>query len=223
MGWWVGKEMSSMKINIKSSTGSKFVIYVEKNEETVAEFKGRLAELSGIAKESQRLIYRGHVLKDHQTIQELIDKQSLQDGHTMHLVRGTAPTAAKPPASGGTASTGTNAGTRTTPGLSSAPPGIGGALPTGGQNPLLNSTINQGNGQNPLLNAMMNPEGLADLQQQLDPNMMREIMDSPMMRNLMDNPELMRQMVLANPHIQQLREQNPQVAYLFNDPNTFVS
>mmetsp|Transcript_32416 Transcript_32416/g.127163 ORF Transcript_32416/g.127163 Transcript_32416/m.127163 type:complete len:249 (+) Transcript_32416:144-890(+) len=190
-----------MKINIKSSTGDKFTIDVESKSETISEFKGRLAELSSIPKDSQRLIFRGHVLKDNQTIQELIDKHKMEDGHTMHLVRGTVP-------SGNAASTGAAAATPGAPGASpntagTAQPGMGG-MPN----------FSNGNMFSP--ENMMMPSGMT-------PEALGQLMDSPLMRSLTDNPELVRQMILSNPQLQQFREQNPEIAQLFNNPETFVS
>src|SRR5262245_22053185 len=57
-----------IKINIKCSTGTQFTVDVEETQ-PIGEFKKQLAEQSNIPAEQQRLIYSGHVLKDHQTIQ----------------------------------------------------------------------------------------------------------------------------------------------------------
>uniref|UniRef100_A0A7S0G0M6 Ubiquitin-like domain-containing protein n=1 Tax=Rhodosorus marinus TaxID=101924 RepID=A0A7S0G0M6_9RHOD len=191
-----------MKINIKSSTGDKFTIDVESKSETISEFKGRLAELSSIPKDAQRLIFRGHVLKDNQTIQELIDNHKMEDGHTMHLVRGTMP-------SGNAGSTGAAATTPGAPGTTpnqagTAQPGMGG----------MPDFSNGGNMFSP--ENMMMPNGMT-------PESLGQLMDSPLMRTLTDNPELVRQMILSNPQLQQFREQNPEIAQLFNNPETFVS
>eukprot|EP00189_Rhodosorus_marinus_P011906 CAMPEP_0184740158 /NCGR_PEP_ID=MMETSP0315-20130426/3163_1 /TAXON_ID=101924 /ORGANISM="Rhodosorus marinus, Strain UTEX LB 2760" /LENGTH=509 /DNA_ID=CAMNT_0027209643 /DNA_START=114 /DNA_END=1643 /DNA_ORIENTATION=+ len=189
-----------MKINIKSSTGDKFTIDVESKTETISEFKGRLAELSSIPKDAQRLIFRGHVLKDNQTIQELIDNHKMEDGHTMHLVRGTMP-------SGNADSTGAAATTPGAPGTTpnqagTAQPGMGG----------MPDFSNGGNMFSP--ENMMMPNGMT-------PESLGQLMDSPLMRTLTDNPELVRQMILSNPQLQQFREQNPEIAQLFNNPETF--
>eukprot|EP00170_Pyropia_yezoensis_P006423 contig_26174_g6444 len=86
-----GAAAAELQINIKTSTGSKFTIGIGDMAETVAALKERLSGPSSIPAAQQRLIYRGHVLKDAQTLGEVKEAKGLEDGHTMHLVRGVAP------------------------------------------------------------------------------------------------------------------------------------
>lgn len=68
-----GEEESSggggpaVKINIRCSNGTKFAVEIDL-ESTVDTFKAVLAEKCEIAVEQQRLIYKGRILKDDQTL-----------------------------------------------------------------------------------------------------------------------------------------------------------
>lgn len=54
-------------INIRCSNGSKFTVKVSL-ESTVGSFKSVLAQQCDIPAEQQRLIYKGRILKDDQTL-----------------------------------------------------------------------------------------------------------------------------------------------------------
>lgn len=56
-----------VKVNVRCSNGSKFSVDVDL-ESTVETFKGLLAEKSEIPANQQRLIYKGRILKDDQTL-----------------------------------------------------------------------------------------------------------------------------------------------------------
>ena len=58
----------SVTITVKCSTGTKFTISVELSQ-SVADLKAILVEQSGIPADQMRLIYRGHVLKDANSLQ----------------------------------------------------------------------------------------------------------------------------------------------------------
>lgn len=47
-----------------------------------------------------------------------------------------------------------------------------------------------------------------------NPDMMRQVLDNPMVQNLMQNPEMMRQMIMGNPQMQQLMEVS--LAHIWN-------
>eukprot|EP00184_Porphyridium_aerugineum_P008173 CAMPEP_0184692482 /NCGR_PEP_ID=MMETSP0313-20130426/945_1 /TAXON_ID=2792 /ORGANISM="Porphyridium aerugineum, Strain SAG 1380-2" /LENGTH=614 /DNA_ID=CAMNT_0027150317 /DNA_START=188 /DNA_END=2032 /DNA_ORIENTATION=+ len=230
-----------MEINIKSSTGSKFSITVNDNTETIEAFKKRVHAQCGIEPEYQRLIYRGHVLKDTQTFEELT-KTGLENGHTMHLVRSGAAAAAG--AGAGTAA-GTGAATAATNGLGPAVPNASApraVAPTVTPTPTASTTFPNAFGAaapqpSPFGMGTANPFGafpgfgaspgaggnmdLNAMQQQLmqNPEMMRQMMDSPMMQSMLSNPELVRSMMMMNPQVRQLMETNPELAHVLNDPN----
>lgn len=51
-----------------------------------------------------------------------------------------------------------------------------------------------------------------------DPNAIRQLMNSPFMRAMMANPELLRTIIDSNPQMRELRERNPELNYILNDP-----
>lgn len=150
--------------------------------------------------------------------------EGLQADHTVHMVRGFAPTSSPAPAAAGSASATSNAGSpNATPGVtrgvgSNEGGGLGGAG--------LGASLFPGLGFNGLGGSA--PSGLfgsslpefEQVQQQLtqNPNMMREIMNMPAIQNLMNNPELMRTLIMSNPQMRELIDRNPELAHILNDP-----
>lgn len=57
-----------VNVNIRCSNGSKFSVLVNLDS-TVGSFKSVLAEQSEVPPDQQRLIYKGRILKDDQTLQ----------------------------------------------------------------------------------------------------------------------------------------------------------
>lgn len=85
----------TIKVNVKCSNADKYEVETAPDA-TVAEFKASLAEVSHVAAEDQRLIYKGRVLKDDLAL----DFYGVEEGQTVHLVKsGKARTAATPPVS----------------------------------------------------------------------------------------------------------------------------
>ncbi|XP_073122187.1 ubiquitin domain-containing protein DSK2b-like [Henckelia pumila] len=202
-----GEEVS---INIRCSNGTKFSVRTTL-QSTVGEFKALLAQNCDVPAEQQRLIYKGRILKDDQTLLTY----GLQADHTVHMVRGfassAAPNSAAPAASGSTNST-----TGVTPAPSSGSPGI----PDAGASlfPGLDLGTLGGSGVSRLFGT-----GVPDfeqVQQQLtqNPNMMREMINSPAIQSLMNNPEIMRSLIMSNPQMREIIDRNPELAHILNDP-----
>lgn len=59
--------IEEVNVNIRCSNGSKFSVKASL-QSTVAEFKGVLAQNCDVPAEQQRLIYKGRILKDDQTL-----------------------------------------------------------------------------------------------------------------------------------------------------------
>lgn len=143
----------------------------------------------------------------------------MEADHTVHLVRGFAPSASTNTA--GSANTGgstatqnnTRAAASTNEGDVLGGSGFGGSLFPGlGINGLGNSGGMFGAGL---------PE-FEQVQQQLtrNPNIMREIMNMPVVQNLMNNPEIMRNLIMNNPQMREIIDRNPELAHILNDPST---
>ncbi|PAN51746.1 hypothetical protein PAHAL_9G617600 [Panicum hallii] len=188
-------------LHIRCTNGSKFAVRADLGA-TVGAFKAIVAGSCDVPAPQQRLIYKGRILKDEQTLASY----GLETDHTIHMVRGAAP----PPASTAPAA---NQETSTTAPASSPAAGLGGLLPGLGATGAANS------GGLGLFGSGL-PE-LDQMQQQLadNPNLMREIMNMPVMQNLMNNPDLIRNIIMNNPQMRELIDRNPDLAHVLNDPS----
>ncbi|XP_055828365.1 ubiquitin domain-containing protein DSK2b-like [Solanum dulcamara] len=197
-------------INIRCSSGSKFSVQVSLDS-TVGSFKSILAQQANIPAEQQRLIYKGRILKDEQTL----ESYGLEADHTVHLVRGSAPAPSANPASA------TNVGGPNT--VQNAPrdaaSDASGPFPGSGLGASMFPGLGSGGGGG-LFGA-----GLPDfeqVQQQLtqNPDMMRDMMNMPLVQNLMNNPETIRNLIMNNPQMREIMDRNPELAHVLNDPAT---
>ncbi|OII72062.1 uncharacterized protein cubi_01395 [Cryptosporidium ubiquitum] len=71
-----------ISIIFKVSGGTQFNISVPRNL-TIKDLKDRISEPSNIPSSQQRLIYKGRILKDNDSL----DDMRVESGHTMHLVK----------------------------------------------------------------------------------------------------------------------------------------
>ena len=209
--------MSAISVNIKCSNNDKATITVELTS-TVLDMKQLISDSLNVPASQQRLIYKGRVMKDELTV----EFYQIQDGHTVHMVKGAAPVASTPAAAAPAAST-TSAPT-SAPAPFATNPNPAGGRPFGaspyGASPFGASPF----GASPF--GGMNPTGangmpdINRMQEQLmrNPEMMQQILNSPMMDNLMNNPEMMRNMMVNNPQMQAMLDRNPQVRHMLNDP-----
>ncbi|KAG8364451.1 hypothetical protein BUALT_Bualt19G0130200 [Buddleja alternifolia] len=207
----MGGGSEQVNVNIRCSNGSKFSVKTSLDS-TVGEFKGALAQTCDVPAEQQRLIYKGRILKDDQTLLSY----GLQADHTVHMVRGSAPAAAAAPPAAVPASAGnTESAPAVTQGGGAAGVGDAGASLFPG----LGLGALGGSGASGLFGAGL-PE-FEQVQQQLtqNPNMMREIMNTPAIQSLMNNPEIMRSLIMSNPQMREIIDRNPELAHVLNDPS----
>ncbi|KAK8567889.1 hypothetical protein V6N13_105836 [Hibiscus sabdariffa] len=202
-------EGEGVMVNIRCSNGTKFTVRTSL-ESSVGVFKSVLAQNCDVPADQQRLIYKGRILKDDQTLQSY----GLQADHTVHMVRGFAPSSSVPPPAATT-----NVGTpNTTPGVTRGVGSNEGAAGVGVPSfPGLNAL--GGNGGFGLFGSGL-PE-FEQVQQQLtqNPNMMSELMNTPAVQSLMNNPELMRSLIASNPQMREIIDQNPELGHILNDPS----
>ncbi|XP_039055051.1 ubiquitin domain-containing protein DSK2b-like [Hibiscus syriacus] len=206
-----GGEEEGVMVNIRCSNGTKFTVRTSL-ESSVGSFKALLAQNCDIPADHQRLIYKGRILKDDQTLQSY----GLQADHTVHMVRGFAPSSSAPPPAATTNVAGDNNAPGVTRGIgSNEGAGLGASLfpglgPLGGGG---------GGGGFGLFGSGL-PE-FEQVQQQLtqNPNMMREIMNTPAVQSLMNNPELMRSLIMSNPQMREIIDRNPELGHVLNDPS----
>ncbi|CAK9163998.1 unnamed protein product, partial [Ilex paraguariensis] len=200
-------------INVRCSNGSKFTIQAIL-ESTVGSFKSVLSQNCEIPVEQQRLIYKGRILKDDQTL----ESYGLEADHTVHLVRGFAPAASA------NVTGATNTGTPNTTSTVTRDVGSNEGGAYDGSN--FGASLFPGLG----LNGLGSGGGLfgaglpefEQVQQQLtqNPNMMRDILNLPIVQNLMNNPDIMRNLMMNNPQMREIIDRNPELAHILNDPNT---
>lgn len=163
-------------------------------------FKEVVAGSCDVPAPQQRLIYKGRILKDEQTL----ESYGVETDHTIHLVRGVAPPAAS------------SAPAAASP-LASSTPSSGPAGGLGGLFPGLGAPAS---GRPSGIFGPGFPE-LEQVEQHLsqNPNLMREIMNMPAMQNLMNNPDLIRNMIMSNPQMREIMDRNPDLAHVLNDPS----
>ncbi|KAM6558555.1 hypothetical protein CsatA_027794 [Cannabis sativa] len=214
-----GEGGESVAVNVRCSNGTKFTLRTSL-ESTVESFKALLAENCDVPADQQRLIYKGRILKDDQTLQSY----GLAADHTVHMVRGFSPASSTPPAPANSETTGPN----TTPGVTR---GVGSTEGVGLESAGLGASLFPGLGLNALGGgggggggAGLFGAGLPEfeqVQQQLtqNPNMMREIMNMPAIQSLMNNPDLMRSLIMSNPQMREIIDRNPELAHILNDPS----
>ncbi|RWW12453.1 hypothetical protein GW17_00023876 [Ensete ventricosum] len=232
---------AAVTVHVRSSSGSKFSVQTALDS-TVAALKASLVEKCNIPAEQQRLIYKGRILKDEQTLESygafpdfvsfcfvhllliispyLLDSYGLESDHTIHLVRGSIAPAASADVTA--ASNGASRVPNNITGVESGGSNEGGRFGAdfgGSLFPGLGVNRRDGSGSGFL------GFGLPDLnqmQQQLaqNPSMMREIMNMPAVQSLINNPDLLRNMIMNNPQMREIIDRNPDFAHVLNDPST---
>lgn len=190
---------------------------------TLEEFRELVSQKLNVPAPQQRLIFKGHILKDGRTLQDY----KLEEGCTIIMVKGKAPESAASSASATPLPSPSPAAAATPSGAPQSAAANSASRPAanpldpfgfgmfGGQN-----TANMGNmGNMGNMANLFDPNMMQQMQAQLmsNPEMMRQIMDSPMMQGLLNNPETLRSMIMSNPQIQQLAERNPELQYILND------
>ncbi|PKI75766.1 hypothetical protein CRG98_003809 [Punica granatum] len=197
-------------INVRCSNGAKFAVR-SSLVSTVGAFKEVVAQNCDVPADQQRLIYKGRILKDDQTL----ESYGLQAEHTVHMVRGSSPANTAPPPT-----TATVANNNPTPAVSRGVGSNDGGVSGLGASlfPGLGANASGGGAVPGLFGAGL-PE-FEQVHQQLtqNPNMMREIMNMPAVQNLMNNPELMRGLIMNNPQMREIMDRNPELAHVLNDP-----
>ncbi|KAK4689944.1 hypothetical protein P7C73_g159, partial [Tremellales sp. Uapishka_1] len=187
---------ADITITVKGPSELKLSITISPSK-TVAELKDQIQAASQVEKERQRLIYSGKVLKDD----DAIASYKIQNGHTIHMVKGAAKPApgAVPSGSG-------------TPGGAPRLPQMGTGLNVAGN---LGDSIENHHGMAGF-NPFANMEGVNNLN---DPNAMANMMQNPeflrSMSDMMSRPEVVDQMIASNP---QLAGMGPQIRSMMSNP-----
>ncbi|WVQ78129.1 hypothetical protein IAT38_000210 [Cryptococcus sp. DSM 104549] len=190
---------SDITITVKGPSELKLSLTISP-EKNVAELKELVASKCDVEKDRQRLIYSGKVLKD----EESISSYKIQNGHTIHMVKGAAK-----PAAGAAGAGASGSSSQQVPRL----PQMGTGLNVGG-NPIDNvENIHHGlAGFNPFA-------GMQGMENLNDPNAMTNMMQSPeflrSMSDMLARPEVVDQIIASNP---QLASMGPQVRQMMQSP-----
>lgn len=203
----------AITLHIKTSTGGKFSIEVDPTI-SVEQFKELLQAQSNVVPAAQRLIYRGHVLKDQRTL----DSYGVEDGMTVHLVKGSTPaasttaptTAASTTTSSAapTTTTTTTATTTTTTAQSPQPSQQQQPTSPAAANPFAAMFGGAGAGAGGAFPQMPN----------MTPEQMQQMLNNPFVEGMLNDPNLLREMMLSNPQFRRVVEENPQLSHILNDP-----
>ncbi|XP_058180615.1 ubiquitin domain-containing protein DSK2b-like isoform X1 [Rhododendron vialii] len=199
-------------VHIRCFNGSKFSVQISLDS-TVGSLKSVVAQNCDAAAERQRLIYKGRVLKDEHTL----ESYGLEADHTVHLVRGFAP------------ATSAVSKVASDPGVPNSTPsgmtsvGSGECGMCGGYS--LGASLSSGLGYGLSDNSELFGAGLPILQQvqqklTQNPNLMREIIDMPSVHNVVDNQNIMQNVIMNDPQIDELIDRNPELAHILTDPST---
>ncbi|CAL9210681.1 unnamed protein product [Musa hybrid cultivar] len=209
-------DSDTVTLQVRCSNGSRFSVEAALDS-TVGTLKAALVEKCDVPAEQQRLIYKGRILKDEQTLQSY----GLASNHTIHLIRALTPPAAS--AEAATASHEASREPNNTIGVETAVSNEGGQFGGTDSGGMLfrGIGVNRRDGTGSGFLGFGLPE-LNQMQQQLaqNPSMMREIMNMPAVQSLMNNPELIRGMIMNNPQMREIIDRNPEFAHILNDPST---
>lgn len=148
--------LMSINLIFKVSGGSSFEASFDP-ETTIGDVKKNCVKTSGVPAEQQRLIYKGRILKDTDTI----NQHKIESGHTIHLVKGAAP-----------------AGSSAQP---AAPPPAAGQL----AEPIANPTPPPSSSTTARPTSDYMQQGMAQGAMMQDPRMMSQMMQSPMVQQAM--------------------------------------
>lgn len=181
----------------------------------------KIVDLRGeVAKQVQKepgqlvLIFGGKILKDEDTL----ETHNIKDNNSVHLVIKNQRQESSPPKT----ETSTPASTTPTSQPSSQPSGGSSSASQPSSNPF--AALGGSGAMGNMLRGMQGSGNMNEMQQQMmnNPELMNQLMSSPHVQNamqgLLDNPELLQQMIRLNPQMNQIMEQNPEIAHMFNNP-----
>nr|XP_018684704.1 PREDICTED: ubiquitin domain-containing protein DSK2a isoform X5 [Musa acuminata subsp. malaccensis] len=192
-------DSDTVTLQVRCSNGSRFSVEAA-IDSTVGTLKAALVEKCDVPAEQQRLIYKGRILKDEQTLQSYAAS-----------------------AEAATASHEASREPNNTIGVETAVSNEGGQFGGTDSGGMLfrGIGVNRRDGTGSGFLGFGLPE-LNQMQQQLaqNPSMMREIMNMPAVQSLMNNPDLIRGMIMNNPQMREIIDRNPEFAHILNDPST---
>jgi ubiquilin len=227
----------SLSVNFKlSGAGNSLSLDLEPCL-TILAVKALLKEYAKAEPEHMKLIFKGRILKDTDTL----ESSKIEAGQSMHVVKsaGSTSTANPLPAAPATAAADAPTGHQADALAGMAGAGAGGANPMAAmmQDPAMMQAAMQmmggtgtpggvtAGGADPMA-AMMGGMG-GNSMGGMDPAMMSQMMQNPMvqqmMQNLMQDPAMLQQMIQSNPMLQQMTQNNPMMAQMISNPQFMQS
>ncbi|ORE09937.1 hypothetical protein BCV72DRAFT_47483 [Rhizopus microsporus var. microsporus] len=199
--------MAPISINVRPSTGQTFKVQVDAEETTVLGLKEIIATSMGdVSSNDLKLVFSGRILKN----EDKCSDYKIAEGNTVHVVRsGTNRAPAKPKTTASQEQEQEQQKPQPQPQQQQQQ-----QQQQQRSTPTTPSLFNL-----PGLSGNMNPFGGDMGMPNMDPELIRQMMDSPFMQGLLDNPEFIRSMIMNNPQIKAIAEQNPEVGHLISDPS----
>jgi ubiquilin len=206
----------SVSFKVSGSGGTTFALDLEL-QSTIADVKSLANEKCSIDPESMKIIYKGRILKDTDTL----ESHKVESGSTMHVVKSAATQEASLAATSPTATTATTDAQTLAP-TAHPSPGVPGAADG---NPAMMQAVLQmmgGNGSsNPGASGIPTADGMRTADG-MDPASLMQMLNNPMiqqmMQNLTQNPQMLQQMIQNNPMLQTMAQQDPVFAQMMHNP-----
>lgn len=197
-------------IKFKTTKGTKDSVQICLSA-TIADLKAAIAEkLENTPVETQRLIYKGRVMKDNETC----ESYGLSDGQ-MVIVVSKKPKVATQAAAAPAAP---QAVPQVPPRQSNAPEQPAQAQANPQANPFAGFNPAMMGGMPGMMGGM--PGGMNGMAQ--NPEMVAQMLQNPMVQQMMQqmaqNPEMLQQMINQNPMLRQMAQNNPQMQAMLNNP-----
>ena len=188
--------MADLQLNIRQSNGEQFEVTVAATA-TVLQLKQAAEAGSKLPPDQQRLIFKGRILKDEQTL----ESYKIENGSQVHLVK------AKAAGTSGPATDADSTAAATTDSANAQPnpfAGMGGMPGMGGMGGFPGMG---GMGGFPGMGGMGGMGGMPNL----SPEMIQGMMNNPMVQQMMSDPAMLQQMIQSNPMLQQMAQSNPMI------------
>ncbi|XP_077864586.1 ubiquilin-1-like [Saccoglossus kowalevskii] len=183
---------SGTKINVIVKTPKDKETIETESSALVRDFKAEISKRFNAPPEQLCLIFAGKILKDNETIDQHIFQAAQQQAAERAQSPGSPSTTPQSVPSPSPAAPSNEPNTGTNP---AAPFGVGGLGGLSGLGGLGMGSANFMEMQQRMQSELMR-----------NPQMMQQIMDNPFVQSMMSNPEIMRQLILSNPQMQQLME-----------------
>ncbi|ETB57859.1 hypothetical protein YYC_04659 [Plasmodium yoelii 17X] len=210
----------TINVSFKVTGGKEFTISIEPTI-TVMELKQKCAEHVDIPVESQRIIFKGKILKD----KEPLTLYGVADGNVMHLVRSSVP--AKDSEAEKENNKESNSATDQNQGINEN-------LNNFNDNPLVQMLMQRGAGvdMNSFgqgvgdgnfnygnLASMLNPNGNGEFNRESISSLLNNPLARSLMNELSNNPEMLTNLISNNPLLRNTFSQSPLMQPMLDNPN----